>query len=61
MTDNDLTKADCEIIQSSLDWTIQKFSEYRDYPSYEFKQARLREVQTVRERIISLKQKMKAA
>lgn len=45
--DGGLTKDDISFLIESLRYTKQAFQDYGGYPSYEFKQERLREVDTV--------------
>lgn len=42
-----LTPKDLEFILESLKYTKIKFEEYKDYPSYEFKQQKVKEVDDV--------------
>ncbi len=42
-----LTPQDLEFILESLKYTKLKFEEYKDYPSNEFKQQRVKEVHDV--------------
>jgi hypothetical protein len=50
MTDQ-LTTAELDLILESLRRTKQIFSEYKDYPSYEFKQTQVASVDSVIEKI----------
>ena len=42
-----LTPQDLEFILESLKYTKIKFEEYKDFPSFEFKQKRVKEVDDV--------------
>jgi hypothetical protein len=55
--DCDLTRADCELIIQSLEFTRIKFESYGGYPSYEFKQSRIGEVSDVLEKVRTIKRK----
>ena len=50
MTDK-LTLPELEMIRESLKYTKRSFQDYGYYPSYEFKQQRLNEVDVVRQKI----------
>jgi hypothetical protein len=43
---DELTSADIELILESLRYTKEKFSTYRGYPSEEFRQGRIADVDT---------------
>ena len=45
------TLPELEMIRESLNYTKRSFQNYEHYPSYEFKQQRLHEVDTVRQKI----------
>ena len=47
MKDIKLNDSDWEIILESLKYTRLRFEEYDKYPSYEFKQQRIKEVDDV--------------
>ena len=42
-----LTKKDLEFVLESLKYTKFKFEDYQQYPSYEYQQERIKEVQEV--------------
>lgn len=42
-----ITLKDLGFIKESLEYTKLKFEEYQEYPSYEFKQGRIKEVNDV--------------
>ena len=46
MTDQ-LTTEELDLILESLRYTKQAFTDYKDYPTYEFKQARVATVESV--------------
>jgi hypothetical protein len=46
-----LTIEDVDMILTSLDYTKRAFADYKDYPSYEFKQQRIADVEKVIELI----------
>lgn len=50
-----LTHEDLDFILESLKYTKLRFEEYKDYPSHEFKQKRIQEVNAVIDKIKSLK------
>lgn len=50
---NKLTKEDISMIIESLNYTKLKFEEYDKYPSYEFKQKKIKEVNNL---ILKIKQ-----
>ena len=50
-----LTKSDCELLLQSLGYTKQAFSNYKHYPSYDFKLERMSCVDRLREKIITIK------
>ena len=50
-----LTYDDCLFIIESLDWTVQKFENYQQYPSYEFKQRRVMEAKAIRQKVRDLR------
>lgn len=52
---NKLTYKDLELIANSLQYTIQAFIEYPDYPSYEYKLSRIAEAVAVRDKVLTLK------
>jgi hypothetical protein len=56
-----LTVDDCELIITSLDFTVRAFQEYNDYPSYEFKVKRVSEAEAVRQKVRDLRKALKAA
>jgi 5-bromo-4-chloroindolyl phosphate hydrolysis protein len=43
----ELTREELEFIEESLKYTRKNFEEYQKYPSYEFKQQRLKQVNDV--------------
>ena len=58
---NGLTVDDCRLIIESLDWSVRKFEEYEQYPSYDFKLQRVREVKDVRQKLRNLRDELKGA
>lgn len=50
---------DCQFIIKSLDYTIQRFESYSDYPSYEFKLQRIDEAKEVRQKMLYLRDALK--
>ena len=46
-----LTLSELQLIRVSLSYTKRAFQEYEHYPSYEFKQRRLNEVDVIRQKI----------
>jgi membrane-bound lytic murein transglycosylase MltF len=46
-----LTQQDLEFILESLKYTKLKFEDYQQYPSYEYKQERIKEVQDVMSKV----------
>lgn len=52
---NELTDEDLEVILTSLEMAAHKIGEYQRYPSYEYKQQRLREVNNVRAKVLAAK------
>lgn len=50
-----LNKNDLDVILQSLEYTKQNFENSQQYPSYEFKQQRLEEVNAVISKIQGLK------
>ena len=54
MTDR-LTTEELDLILESLRHTKQAFADYKDYPSYEFKQARVAIVESVIEKIRAIR------
>jgi len=54
-----LTVEDCDLIIESLNFTIRAFNDYQ-YPSYEFKQARIKEAETAQRKIRALRKQIKA-
>ena len=60
MSETKLTIADLELIAESLDYTLRAFRDYADYPSYEFKCARIAEVQAIKSKVTALKRRIKA-
>jgi len=53
-----LTAFDLDFILDSLKYSKMKFESY-EYPSYELKQQRIKDVETVIAKILSLRQEMK--
>lgn len=53
-----LTKQDLELILESLKYTKLKFEDYEKYPSYEYKQERINEVNEVVGKIEALKREL---
>lgn len=52
--DGPLTCAEKNALVESLEYTIQAFRDYRDYPSYEFKQQRIAEAEALRAKVRAL-------
>jgi hypothetical protein len=46
-----LTTEELDLILESLRYTKQNFADYKDYPSYEFKQAQVARVEGVIEKV----------
>ena len=55
----ELTVEDCYFIIEALDYTVLKFENYTNYPSYEFKQQRVRQAKDVRQKIRDLRDMLK--
>ena len=55
----EFTRNELETILESLQYTKQKISEYTGYPSYQFKQERLKEVTDVIIKIREMKKESK--
>ena len=56
---NRLTIEDCDLIIDSLDYTIRVFNDYQ-YPTYEYKQARISEAKTTRQKVRDIRKRIKA-
>jgi hypothetical protein len=50
-----MTRDDIALILESLHFTKRKFEEYTDYPSYEFKQRRLKDVERAADAVRKLR------
>lgn len=50
-----LTNEDLDFILESLKYTKKNFEDYQDYPSYEYKQSRLKTVNDLADKIKALK------
>lgn len=50
-----LNSHDVQMILESLAYTRKAFEEYQDYPSYEFKQERIKEVDGVIEKVRAMR------
>lgn len=50
-----LTRADCDLILQSLEFTRQAFADYPHYPSYEFRCSRLEEVRVVAGKVSAMR------
>lgn len=57
---DNLTLEDINFILESLKYTKLKFEEYQGYPSYEYKQGRIEDVNKVAAKVAAIKAKMKA-
>ncbi|WP_422358913.1 hypothetical protein [Reichenbachiella sp.] len=55
MDDKELNVSDLEFIIESLRYTKMAFEDYEKYPSYEYKQKRVKEAQDVIDKVIRLK------
>ena len=55
----ELTRDDLYFILESLDFTLQRFQDYDRYPSYEFKQERIAEVQSLQKKIRAMRKERK--
>ena len=55
----ELTISDLDLILESLEHTRKKFEEYELYPSSEFKQKRIGDVNDVMEKVRTLRQTLK--
>lgn len=55
----ELTIEDLDFILESLKYTRKSFEEYQEYPSYEFKQDRLKTVNDVMEKVRAVKKELK--
>jgi ppGpp synthetase/RelA/SpoT-type nucleotidyltranferase len=51
----ELTKEDLDFIEESLLYTRKNFEEYQNYPSYEFKQQRLKRVNDILDKVRQMK------
>mgnify|MGYP001039080822 CR=1 FL=1 len=54
----ELTREDIELLKRSLEYTKKAFREYDSYPSYEFKQMRLREVSDLQTKLSIMKKEI---
>lgn len=54
-----LTKEDIEILVISLSYTRRAYMDYSGYPSYDFKQQQLTEVDNLRSKLIQIKKELK--
>ena len=54
-----LTQQDLEFILESLKYTKLKFEDYQKYPSYEYKQGRIKEVQDVMAKVKDILKEIK--
>ena len=50
-----LTIDDCEMVLESLRYTRKAFADYKDYPSAAFRTERIAKVDSVRDKVMSLK------
>ncbi|MCP4421064.1 MAG: hypothetical protein GY805_31010 [Chloroflexi bacterium] len=50
-----LTNQEIDLLLESLKYTREAFESYEHYPSYEFKQQRVKEVDDLRAKLIRLK------
>lgn len=57
---NILTLEDCDFILESLKYTRLNFEEYQKYPSYEYKQKRIGDVNDVIAKVRELKASLKS-
>jgi hypothetical protein len=58
-SDMDFTRQELETILESLQYSKQKISDYTGYPSYQFKQERLKEITDVIQKIREMKKETK--
>lgn len=56
---DDLTLADLDMIITSLEYTRLKFDEYSKYPSYEYKQSRISEVNATIAKVAAIRKTLK--
>lgn len=52
---DELTTEDLELILQALGYQKQAFADYKDYPSYEFKQAQIARVEGVIEKVRAIR------
>lgn len=57
--EHELTISDLNFILESLEYTRKNFEEYELYPSYEYKQKRIGNVNDVMEKVRTLKQTLR--
>ena len=55
----ELTRNDIEIILVSLQYSLKNINEYSQYPSYQFKQERIKEVMDVITKVRYMKKESK--
>jgi hypothetical protein len=58
-SDMNFTRQELETILESLQYSKQKISDYTGYPSYQFKQERLKEIMDVIQKIREMKKESK--
>lgn len=56
MDDKELNVSDLDFIRESLRYTKMAFEDYQKYPSYEYKQKRIKDAQNVIDKVRHLKQ-----
>lgn len=55
-----LSSKDVEMVLESLKYTKMKFEEYQGYPSYEFKQGRIKDVEEVIAKVSAIRKELKS-
>lgn len=58
LIETDLTADEIGEVQTAIDYAIQKFEGYRDYPSYEFKRQRVAEMKAIRAKVREIKRQL---
>lgn len=59
MKKTELSKSDISMILESLKYSRHKFEEYQKYPTHEYKQKRIHEVDEVMSKVYKIQQEMK--
>lgn len=58
---HELTDGELDIVLESLKWSRYKLQEYTQYPSYEYKQQRIKEVSDVETKVHGIRRARKEA